>query len=389
MKSKDQVYLEYLQELATSKNDVEAQYTLGEMYYFGEGVQKTFEGASKWYRLAADQGHAGAQYKLGSMYCGGEGVKQSYEEALKWYRLAADRGYVEAQFKLSLMYYYGEGVEQSYEEAANWYRLAADCGHFEAQFSLGEMYYYGEGVEQSYEEALKWYKLAADQGEFNSQYKLGQMYAYGIGVEKSLNEAIKYLTMTSQDDSSSSVKQKLLEELLNKNETNGESIEIISSSADNVTPADGRSVSTDQSYRKQVKPNPGSAADHHNRELLNSWRISESELLKAQIDLAEVDAIMYPDGLDRSAENVLQNDDFDETDASLVELIGDDAVGYLRLCLSSRDDALTYINSKGLDLDLVEEKINDASVRVFGDYLIDNGVLNEDLTDELEDVLND
>lgn len=176
---------------------------------------------------------------------------------------------------------------------------------------------------------------------------------------------------------------------MNEKRTNKGSIEVSSSSVDNVTQSDMRSVLTNVSGGKHVKPNHGSNIDHHNMEILDRWRIKGSELLKAQRDLEEIDAIMYPDGLDMYVEDVPQDDDSDETDAGLVKLIGDDAVGYLRLCLVSRDEALTYVDSNGFDLDLIEEKINDASVRVFGDYLIDDGVLNEDLTDELEDALND
>jgi uncharacterized protein len=45
----------------------------------------------KWFRLAAEQGHAKAQYNLGTMYMYGQGVLQDYVEAHKWYNLAASR----------------------------------------------------------------------------------------------------------------------------------------------------------------------------------------------------------------------------------------------------------------------------------------------------------
>ena len=54
----------------------------------------------EWYRKAAEQGHAEAQYRLGEGYWFGEGVGQDYYEADKWYRRTADQGHTEAAKKL-------------------------------------------------------------------------------------------------------------------------------------------------------------------------------------------------------------------------------------------------------------------------------------------------
>jgi TPR repeat protein len=74
----------------------------------------------------AEQGDAEAQFSLGVMYFIGDGVEQSYEEAAKWYEKAADQGVRKAQSSLGTMYYAGDGVEQSYEEASKWYEKAAE-----------------------------------------------------------------------------------------------------------------------------------------------------------------------------------------------------------------------------------------------------------------------
>ena len=74
------------------QGDAVAQYNLGLMYDFGDGVPENDAEAVNWYRLAAEQGHADAQYDLGFMYDVGLGVPEDYAEAVKWYRLAADTG---------------------------------------------------------------------------------------------------------------------------------------------------------------------------------------------------------------------------------------------------------------------------------------------------------
>ena len=70
------------------QGDVEAQYSLGNMYYRGMGVPENYAEAAKWYRKAAEQGMAQAQSSLGSMYASGEGVPQDFVQAYKWLILA-------------------------------------------------------------------------------------------------------------------------------------------------------------------------------------------------------------------------------------------------------------------------------------------------------------
>ena len=111
----------------------EAQNSLGDMYYYGEGVPQDYGEAAKWYRLAAEQGHDEAQNNLGNMYYEGNGVPQDYEEAVKWYRLAAEQGDDEAQYELGNMYYTGQGVPQNYILAHAWANLASANGHPDAE----------------------------------------------------------------------------------------------------------------------------------------------------------------------------------------------------------------------------------------------------------------
>ena len=86
-----------------------AQFKLGFMYAFGEGVPEDHAEAVKWFRMAAEQGHANAQFSLGFMYANGEGVPEDDAEAVKWFRMAAEQGLASAQFNLGFMYDNGEG----------------------------------------------------------------------------------------------------------------------------------------------------------------------------------------------------------------------------------------------------------------------------------------
>ena len=59
--------------------------------------EKDYEGAFKWYKVAAEKGHKIAQYNLAVMYYKGEGTEKNCDEAIKWYKKSAEQGYENAQ----------------------------------------------------------------------------------------------------------------------------------------------------------------------------------------------------------------------------------------------------------------------------------------------------
>ena len=121
------------------KEDAAAQFRLGAMYYYGEGVAQDKREAAKWFRKAAEQGLAEAQFGLGMVCYHGDGVAQDVREAAKWFRKAGEQGYVDAQVSLGVMYGNGEGVAQDKREAAKWFRKAAEQGHLDAKSRLRDL----------------------------------------------------------------------------------------------------------------------------------------------------------------------------------------------------------------------------------------------------------
>jgi TPR repeat protein len=155
--------IESILPLAEEGND-EAQYTLGKLYYEGQGLSPDYKSALKWFRLAAEQGFAKAQCDLGRMYEQGTGVTKDYEEARKWYCLAAEQQLPLAQTFLGAMYSSGSGVPQDKEKAVEYYQLAARQGFQLAQYYLGNMYRMGSGTLRDYVMAYVWFTLAGEQG---------------------------------------------------------------------------------------------------------------------------------------------------------------------------------------------------------------------------------
>lgn len=85
-----------MQALAVGSEDEYAQYYLGVMYANGQGIEKDYEEAAKWYRKAAEQGIPQAQYRLANLYVEGKGVPQDFEIAYVWYSTAAHQGHTGA-----------------------------------------------------------------------------------------------------------------------------------------------------------------------------------------------------------------------------------------------------------------------------------------------------
>ena len=98
------------------------------MYFAGQGVDRDYAEAKKWFSLAAAHAYAPAQNSLGIIFDEGLGVSRDYAAAVKWFRHGAEQGHTPAQLRLSLQYVDGHGVAKDYTEAVKWLNIAAELG---------------------------------------------------------------------------------------------------------------------------------------------------------------------------------------------------------------------------------------------------------------------
>jgi TPR repeat protein len=200
-----------------------AQFSLGDLYLYGKGVEQDYNKAFIWYKKSAEQGYDLAQRALGDLYNNTNFDGYNQEKAEYWYRKAAEQGNEYAQQSLeelnsnasnevdqeeidyealpidelielannddpwaqdTLGYYYenGEKVRKDYNKAFYWHKKAAEQGNFSGQFNLGCDYYEGKGVEQNYEEAFYWLTESAKQGYAEAQLLVGICFSEGYGV---------------------------------------------------------------------------------------------------------------------------------------------------------------------------------------------------------------
>lgn len=183
-------------------------------------AKRAYKEAAEWYLKAAAQGALGGYWGLGFLYYYGQGIEKSYEKAeecfVNYAKVIYKSGCVEyplsrfekqgyprievcfffaelgsggAQSDAGYYHYFGKGIEQSYEKAVEWFSKAAENGNANGQNNYGVCYQYGYGVEQSYEKAVEWYEKAAAQDNYEALRNLGYCCYHGLGTVKDVKRA--------------------------------------------------------------------------------------------------------------------------------------------------------------------------------------------------------
>ena len=154
------------------KGNVTAQVRMGNIYYFGRGVETDYGKAARWYRLAAEQGNTEAQARFGHLLLAGQGVKVDTDEGERFLRLAADQGLQGAQTLLGSYYLDGDhGLRLDPEAGERYLRLAAEQGYFRAQYLLG-VELVDRGAEDSIQLGMNLLEESASNGHDEARTKL-------------------------------------------------------------------------------------------------------------------------------------------------------------------------------------------------------------------------
>ncbi len=148
--------------LQTSSDQADFQVTIGKLYSADtdQYVKHDYAKAMKLFQQAAAKGNAEAEYQIGFMHEFGQGVPRNQTEAIKWCRQSAEHGFAEAQFSIGVSYAQGRDMKQDYAQALQWLQKAAEQVHPQALAWLGTMYEKGWGVPQNQMEAYFWDQLA-------------------------------------------------------------------------------------------------------------------------------------------------------------------------------------------------------------------------------------
>jgi len=126
----------------------------------------------------ADSGDAEALYKLGDLYFYGEEVEESYEKALCFYSEAEKRGHTKATYSIGWLYEHALGVAKSYAVAIEHYTRGAEQGSIDSMYRLGAIYYDDEesDIKREPKKSLFWFEKAAEAGELRAYSFVGRLY---------------------------------------------------------------------------------------------------------------------------------------------------------------------------------------------------------------------
>lgn len=143
-----------------AEGNLRAQYWLAQLYYYGQGAQKSDAAAAKWYRTAARRGHLVAMYKLANLYARGDGVPYSERQVIAWHTRAANKGHLPSALRLADYYSRGAYVTQHEGKARLWYRRAARLGSRKAIVKLAENLMTTKTIPRDYRRAYTWLLIA-------------------------------------------------------------------------------------------------------------------------------------------------------------------------------------------------------------------------------------
>ena len=112
---------------AAGQNFDLAQDRLGDLFYFGLGVDKNFQEAADWYTRAARQGHKESQFALGEMYTRGQGLPKNTTKAITFYTQAAKQNHQLAMIRLGDLYSRRQQqTNETCRKASLWYKKALE-----------------------------------------------------------------------------------------------------------------------------------------------------------------------------------------------------------------------------------------------------------------------
>lgn len=118
-----------------------------------------------------------------------------YEQASRYFKIAADEGNPEAQVEYALWLISGIGGPRNYFEAAEYCKMAVDQNEPKALLLYHDFLIKGEGVEKNVNKAILLLKKAADIGLAEAQARYALMLHEGKYLNQNMDESISYAKM--------------------------------------------------------------------------------------------------------------------------------------------------------------------------------------------------
>ena len=145
---------------------------------------KHFEDLSE----ACEVGNVRACYDVGLSYKTGNGVEKNYAKAEKFFLIACEGGDYVGCNSLGLLYVQGRGMKVNHKKADIFWEKACKGGIVRGCYNLGVSY----RNNKKFSEAIKIFTKVCNDNDAKGCIELANMYYYGLGSQKNLLEAKKF-----------------------------------------------------------------------------------------------------------------------------------------------------------------------------------------------------
>ena len=163
------------------------RYSLGNLYYYGDILQKNIKKAEFWWLKSAEKNHDNAQLMLGLLYLSEQKTPKSYEKSAYWLQKSSNNGNLEARAILGSLYFSGVGVEKNIKKGTALLTSAAEKGSVPAAVILGTFYFSKTIPSADPKQAYIWISISH---QTTAQIRFG-IFA---DVQKTLSELEQQLT---------------------------------------------------------------------------------------------------------------------------------------------------------------------------------------------------
>lgn len=172
------------------------KFNLAKRYEQGQGVEKDYKQAFKYYLESANYGYGSAEYQVGVNYANGRGCEKDVKKAFEFYKRAEEHGYWYAINQVGwCLINEGEGTELDYDLAYQHFMKGVELNLCDPTSNVGWCYENGKGVEQDYGNAIKYYRKGIELKSGYSCWRLALLYLEGKGAMVDKIEAKRLLEL--------------------------------------------------------------------------------------------------------------------------------------------------------------------------------------------------
>ncbi|OHS99059.1 hypothetical protein TRFO_08627 [Tritrichomonas foetus] len=166
----------------------------GILYKKGEIVPKDLHKTVKYYEIAASKNFAPAQFELGAMYHFGNGVSVNHEKGLQLMKVAADNNNPFAALSTAELILFGD-----MKTVKNYCKLSSGQSKATEYLILSRLYYRNRDKKAHYiSKALQYLQKSADMSYPPAIHTLGVLYSKGEYVLKDKNKAVNYFKQAAE-----------------------------------------------------------------------------------------------------------------------------------------------------------------------------------------------